>query len=84
MALRHHRAKPRQALEDHSRYRRRAIGDDEIDAARHADHALRIERRLALVQHDLDQVLQSREGAGPIVLPPRERGMGQEKLIHTA
>ena len=80
----HDGTEPRQAFEDDGRHGRRTIGNDEVDAARHPDHALRIERRLALVQHDLDQLLQPREGAGPIVLPPGERGVGQEKLVHAA
>ena len=80
----HHRAKSRQALEDHGRDRRRTISDDEVDAARHADHALRIERRLALMHYDLDQLLQSGKRAGAVVLPPRERGVSQEKLLHAA
>ena len=36
----HHDLEPGQALEDHGRHRRRAIGDDEVDVPRRGDHAL--------------------------------------------
>ena len=52
-----------EAGEDFAWHRRGAVGDDEIGIGGGRDQALRIERRGAFVQPDLDQLLQPREGA---------------------
>ena len=63
MALRITTARPGQAGEDFARHRRGAVGDDQIDAAGRCDQSFGIERRVALVQDDLDQLLQARASA---------------------
>jgi len=76
----HHDLEPWKAGKDLTRHRRSAVGDDEIDAAGHGDHARCIERRLAFVQGDLNQLLQARQGPRAVILAPRLRHMCKQKL----
>jgi hypothetical protein len=41
---------------------------------------LRIERRVALMQNDLDQLLQARQRPRTVVLLPRQRHVRKQKL----
>ena len=74
----HHGLEPRQALEDHGRHRRRAIGDDEVGVPRRGDHTRRIERRVNFMQPHLDQLLKARERPRAVVLPARQGRVGQQ------
>ena len=76
----HHDSQPRQPGEDFARHRGGAVGDDEVDVARRRDHPGGIEGGAALVQRHLDQLLQARECARAIVLPPGQRHVGEKQL----
>ena len=49
-------------------------------SAGHGDHARRIERRVAFMQGDLDQLLQARQRPRAVILAARLRHVGEQKL----
>ena len=57
---------------------RSAVDIRNIDVARRRDHALGIERGVALVQCDLDQFLQAGECPRAVVLPPGQRHVSEK------
>jgi hypothetical protein len=75
----HHRLEARQGSEDLARYGRGAVGNDQIDLASGDDQAGRIERRLALVQDDIDQRLQARQRAGAVILRACPRHVAEQQ-----
>ena len=63
---------------------RQTVGDDDVDIARRADQAGRIQRIGAFVQHDLRRRLQPAQAALAIILLPCLRRMSQQNPGHQA